>query len=61
MIVASLEISMQIVSKRGLHYAQAWDIETMNLIFETECLTRQGAECALADFVMETLRSQKKD
>lgn len=55
-IVASLEISMQIVEKNGMFYAQAWDIETMNLIFETDCLTRQGAEASLANFVIETLQ-----
>lgn len=57
-IVATLEITMQIIKKNGLHYAQVWDTETMNLIFETDCLTRQGAECALANFVSETLNKQ---
>jgi hypothetical protein len=57
-IIANLEISMQVVSKNGLHYAMVWDTETMNLIFETECLTRQGAETCLGNFVIETLGKQ---
>lgn len=54
-IVASLEISMQIIEKLGKFYAMAWDIESMNLIFEQECASRQDAQYSLAEFVVTTL------
>lgn len=53
-IVASLEVSIQIIEKNGLHYTQIHDAEG-NLVFEEESLTRQGAACKASDWVMERL------
>ena len=54
-IISSVEMSFQIVKKHGLFYAQAFDTDTMNLVFEIECVTRQGAAECLANFLQETL------
>lgn len=54
-VIASAELSFQIIQKHGLFYAQAFDIETMNLVFETECLTREGAAACLCNFLTQTL------
>jgi hypothetical protein len=56
--VATLEVSMQVIQKNGLFYAQVFEVETLNLIYETDCLTKSGAIAALASFVSETLESQ---
>lgn len=56
--VATLEVSMQVIKKNGLFYAQVFEVETLNLVFETDCLTKSGAIAALANFVSETLEAQ---
>jgi hypothetical protein len=57
-VVSKLEISLQVIEKNGLHYAMVWDVDTNNLIYEQDFVTRKGAETALANFVIETLGAQ---
>lgn len=54
-LVANIEIAIQIVHKRGLFYVQVIDTESLNLIFEEECLTREGANNRAGTFVAEAL------
>lgn len=56
MRVTSLTVDLAVISTRGKFYAMAWDAETMNLILDADYLTREDAEQALANFVLETLR-----
>jgi hypothetical protein len=57
-LLATLEISIQIIQKHGLFYTQIFDCDSMNLIFEEESLTRQGADNTAATFIIKMLGSQ---
>lgn len=50
-ILVSLGFSFLITKKNGLHYAQIWHIDTDNLVFEEESLTRQGAIASILNFM----------
>lgn len=54
-IIASLEVSCQIIAKHGMFYAQIFDCESLNLIFEEECMTHSGAANRIASFISECL------
>lgn len=56
--VSQGEFYFQVISKNGMHYAQVFEVETFNLIFETDALTREGAEIALGQWLIEYLGKQ---
>ncbi len=58
-ILSSLEVSIQIIKKGGLHYAQIFDCESLNLVFEEESLTIEGAVASVTKFVSEYLMTPK--
>ena len=58
-LLANVEMSFQIIEKRGLHYAQAFDTDSLNLVFEEESLTYQGAVASLANFLVTVLTKKE--
>lgn len=57
-MVAQMEVSIQVIHKHGLYYAQIFDCESMNLIWEEECLTRQGAAARIGSFLCENIEKE---
>jgi hypothetical protein len=58
-VLASVEFCLQVIEKHGKFYAMAWDTDSVNLAFEQECASRQDAQYALADFVVNALANSK--
>lgn len=50
-ILVSLDFSFLITKKGGLHWAQVFDNETMDVVFREESLTRQGAIASILNFL----------
>lgn len=46
-----LNLSFLLFKKGGLHWAQVFDNETMNVVFQEESLTRQGAIASILNFL----------
>lgn len=59
-LISNLEISVAITKKHGLFFTQIWDIDSMNLIFEEESLTLQGAENTAATWLVKELSARRQ-
>lgn len=60
------EFSFQVIEKtegngltfKSRFFGQVFEVESLNLIFETECYSRTGAEQALGDWLADYLSKQ---
>lgn len=59
-VSAQIEFTAHIIEKHGMFYAQIFDNESMNLIFDEECMTRTGAAARIGSFIAECLETEAK-